>query len=71
MRQPKAHPDTIYFNSLKGQFKTKEHFLMFNQIKKQERTPVTRARLKTLFSMGEVSEARINEKNIFCARKGA
>ena len=43
---------------------------MFNQIKRQERKPVTKAKLKTLFSMEE-AESRINEKNIFCARKGA
>ena len=71
MRQPRAKPEAVYFNALKGQFKTKEHYLMFNQIKKQERKPVTKAKLKTLFSLEEASGVRISEKNIYCARKGA
>ena len=46
--------------------------MQFNQIKKQERKPVTKAKLKTLFSADDLDmETRITEKNIFCARKGA
>ena len=44
---------------------------MFNQIKRQERKPVTKAKVKTLFRTEEAAESRVNEKNIFCARKGA
>ena len=45
-RKPKSGQEQIFFNSLKGQFKGKDAFLRFNQIKKHKTEKITQAHLR-------------------------
>ena len=62
--------DQIFFNSLKDQFRTKDAFLRFNQIKKHNTENITTAELTPLFAKLDISESRISNRNIFEARRG-
>ena len=69
-RKPKLSQEQIFFNSLKGQFKTKEAFLRFNEIKKHKAEEVDRALLYPALDKIATMETRISQRNIFEARKG-
>ena len=61
----------IFFNSLKGQFTTKDAFLKFNFLKKYNTERVTHASLSVIGSTGTYHEPRgISNRTIFEARKG-
>ena len=70
-RKPKMYQKQIFFNSLKGQFTTKDAFLKFNFIKKYNTEKVTHASLTVLGSTATYHEPRgISNRIIFEARKG-
>ena len=68
-RKPRQEQEQLFFNSLKGQFKSKEAFLRFNQIKKHKTVKITKAELRTVQAEQDM-ECRISQRNIFESRKG-
>ena len=69
-RKPKPSQEQIFFNSLKGQFTSKDAFLRFHQIKKYKTESISHAELTPLLSKLDPYEGRISKRNIFEARKG-